>query len=175
MPSVSKNTPFYYITSVTHKRLPIFRTDELKKVMCEALNSARQSAGFLIFAYAIMYDHLHINESETLRYINGVSANKVIKYLKENGHEESLIKLRTEEKKRGYKHSAWEHHSNTFEIKTEDVLMQKVNYIHNNPVNEGLVERPEDYLYSSARIWKGCPLENEPLLIDIHQIKWRQR
>lgn len=181
MPSVSKNTPFYYITSVTHKRLPIFRTDALKKAMCEALDAARQSAEFLIFAYAIMYDHLHIitdsklNQSETLRYVNGVSANKVIRYLKENGHNESLKKLRTEEKDRGWKHSVWEHHSNTFEIKTEDVLMQKVNYIHNNPVNEGLVERPEEYLYSSARIWKGCPLEDEPLLMDIHQIKWRKR
>ncbi len=181
MISVSKSTPFYYITSVTHKRLPIFRTDALKNVMCEALNTARESAGFLLFAYAIMYDHLHIitdsklDQSETLRYINGVSANKIIKYLKENGHEKSLIKLRTEEKKRGYKHSVWEHHSNTFEIKTEDVLMQKVNYIHNNPVKEGFVERPEDYLNSSARIWKGCPFEDEPLKMDVHQIKWRQR
>ena len=181
MLSVSKNTPFYYITSVTHKRLPILRTDALKDVMCEALDAARESAGFLIFAYAIMLDHLHIitdsklNESETLRYINGVSANRVIKYLKENGHEESLKKLRTEEKGRGYKHSVWGHHSNTFEIKTEAVLMQKVNYIHYNPVEEGLVERPEDYLYSSARIWKGCPMENEPLAMDIRQIKWRER
>lgn len=40
MISVSKNTPFYFITSVTHDRLPIFRTDALKQVMCEALAAA---------------------------------------------------------------------------------------------------------------------------------------
>jgi putative transposase len=177
---VSKDTPFLYSTSVTHKRLPVFRKDALKYVLCDALNKARESSGILIFAYAIMLDHLHIitdrqmKQSEILRYINGVSANKVIRHLKDNGFESSLVKLRTEEKKDGYKHSLWEHHSNTFEIKTETVLMQKVNYIHRNPVEEGLCELPEDYLFSSARFWKGCPLENEPLEMDIKKIRWRK-
>ncbi len=52
--------------------------------------------------------------------------------------------------------------------------MQKVNYIHQNPVTDGLAEKAEDYLYSSARIWKGCPLENEPLEMDVHEIRWRR-
>jgi hypothetical protein len=53
--------------------------------------------------------------------------------------------------------------------------MQKVNYIHNNPVVEGLVDRQIDYLYSSARFWHGCPTEDEPLEMNIDQIKWRKR
>ncbi len=180
MISISKNNPFYYITSVTHKRLPVFQTDKMKDVMCKALDEARTSAGLLIFGYAVMPDHFHIvtdsklDQSNVLRYLNGISARRVLGYLKENGFESSLVKLRTEEKDRKYKHSLWEHHSNTFEIKTESVLMQKVNYIHRNPVEEGLVERPEDYLHSSARFWKGCPLENEPLRVDVDQIKWRR-
>jgi REP element-mobilizing transposase RayT len=136
MPPVSKNNPFYFITSVTHNRLPAFRTDKLKKILCDAFNESRNSAGFSIFAYIVMADHFHIitdsklNKSETLRYLNGISARRVIGYLKENSLEESLVKLRNETKDRGYKHSLWEYHSNSFEIKTEDVLMQKVNYIH---------------------------------------------
>lgn len=55
------------------------------------------------------------------------------------------------------------------------MFMQKVNYIHNNPVKEGLVDRPEDYQYSSARIWKGDPLEKEPLYMDIKEIQWRRK
>lgn len=149
--------------------------------MCNALDEARKSGGFKIFAYAIMLEHMHIttdsarSQSDTLRYLNGITARRVIGYLKENGFESSLAKLRTETKRREYKHSLWEHHSNTFETNTEAVLMQKVNYIHQNPVTEGLVEKAEDYLYSSARIWKGCPLENEPLTMDVHEIKWRKR
>ncbi|MEQ1606172.1 MAG: transposase [Pyrinomonadaceae bacterium] len=180
MQTISKDNPFYFITSVTHHRLPVFRTDEFKKIMAAALDEARKSAEFLIFAYAIMAEHFHIitesklSQSDTLRYLNGISARRVIGHLKENGYEKSLAKLRTETKKREYKHTLWEHHSNTFEIKSEAVLMQKVNYIHQNPVEEGLVEMVEDYLYSSARIWKGCPRENEPLEMDIRQIKWRR-
>jgi hypothetical protein len=52
--------------------------------------------------------------------------------------------------------------------------MQKVSYIHLNPVRAELVENMDDYLYSSARIWKRKPLENEPLEMDLKQIKWRE-
>jgi REP element-mobilizing transposase RayT len=150
---INKNSPCYFITSVTHKRLPVFRTDGLKQVFCNALDEARNSAGFKIHAYVIMADHFHIitdsnlNQSETFRYLNGISARRVIGYLKEKSFETSLRKLRMETKERNYKHSLWEHHSNTFEIKTDAVLMQKVNYIHNNPVEEGLCDRPEDYRF----------------------------
>jgi REP element-mobilizing transposase RayT len=181
VPPISKNNPLYFITSVTHNRLPVFRTGKLKELICQAFSESRNSAGFLIFSYVVMSDHFHIitdsklNQSETLRYLNGISARRVIGYLKENGFETSLLKLRTETKDRGYKHSLWEHHSNTFEIKTEEVLMQKVNYIHQNPVEEGLCERPKEYRWSSYRFWKRSMLENEPLRVDIEKIEWRQR
>jgi len=37
------------------------------------------------------------------------------------------------------------------ELFTIEVIGQKLNYIHQNPVEEGIVHKPEDYLYSSAR------------------------
>jgi len=53
--------------------------------------------------------------------------------------------------------------------------MQRVNYTHLNPVRLGLAERAEDYRWSSARQWRGCPLEDEPLIVDIKEIDWRRR
>jgi len=99
----------------------------------------------------------------------------VIQYLKEKGHESSLGKLRHEEKGRGYKHSLWDHHPNAKLLSTEEVFLQKVHYLHQNPVRAGLVDRAEDYRFSSARCWSRKPIENEPLLIDIDQILWRSR
>ena len=52
--------------------------------------------------------------------------------------------------------------------------MQKVNYVHQNPVRAGLVNAAEDYRWSSARIWQRRPLEDEPLLLDLDQIQWRR-
>ena len=51
--------------------------------------------------------------------------------------------------------------------------MQRVHYTHQNPVRAGLVERAEDYRFSSVRIWNGMPLEDEPLTVDLDKLRWR--
>ena len=176
---ISRDNPAYFLTSVTHNRLPIFQTDSIKAVVANAFNEARSSAGLLIFAYAIMPDHSHVvtdnarEMSDVLRFLNGISARRVIDYLKKGGHESSLAKLRIQERKDRYKHSVYEHHPNAMRITGEDAFMQKVNYIHLNPVRAGLVSHPDDYLFSSARQWHRRALENEPLLVDLDKIKWR--
>jgi REP element-mobilizing transposase RayT len=177
---ISKDTPAYYLTSVAKDRLPVFRSDEIKEITCKAIAEARKSAGFLLFAYVVMIDHLHtivgseLKPSKVQQYINGIVAHRVIQYLKENGHERSLEKLRHEDRGRNYRHSLWDHHPNAKLLTHEEVLIQKVNYVHKNPVRAGLVERPEDHRWSSARIWVRRPLEDEPLQVDIDQILWRR-
>ena len=132
------------------------------------------------YAHVIMPDHLHaitdsaIKPSKVLQYINGIISRRVIDHLKEHGHNASLLKLRRESGARGHMYSLWEHHNNTLPIFSEDMFMQKVNYIHQNPERAGLVERAEDYRWSSVRIWKRRPLEDEPLMVDIDQINWRR-
>ena len=180
MTRISFDTPCYFFTSVAHHRLPIFQTDKLKEIMCSALNDARRSSGMLYFAYVIMQEHFHIvtdgkrSPSDSLRFLNGVSARKIIDYLKENEFDASLAKLKQAKKKDGWQYSVWEHHSDKFLLTSDSKFMEKVNYIHNNPVEEGLVERPEDYVYSSARIWLKKPLDVEPLEMDIGDIDWRR-
>ena len=61
-----------------------------------------------------------------------------------------------------------------FSVFSEAVFMQKVNYIHQNPVRAGLVARAIDYRWSSARIWQRCPSEDEPVQVDIDRIQWRR-
>lgn len=180
MIKISRDTPCYYLTSVAKDRLPVFKMTKIKQIVCDALDEARNSANLLLFAYVIMPDHLHLisdsakDISEVLRYTNGITAKRVIDYLKENNYESSLMKLRQETKSRNYKHSLFEHHPNAFSINNEGTFMQKVNYIHQNPVRAGLVERAEDYNFSSARIWHKRAFEVEPLKVDIDKIKWRE-
>jgi putative transposase len=175
---ISKDSPAYYISSVARDRLPVFRKDRLKEVICDALNEARQSASLLIFAYVVMPDHIHAllgsdkKPSEVLRYVNGISARRVINFLKESGYESSLEKLRRDSRERDYKYSLWDHHPNIKSISAEATFMEKVHYIHMNPVRAGLVERPEDYRFSSIRWWQRKPSEDEPLLMDLAQILW---
>src|SRR5215213_183534 len=119
---ISRDTPTYYLTSVTHNRLAIFQKDKIKEVVCKALDEARKSAGLLIFAYVIMADHIHLitdnarSISDTLRFTNGIIAKRVLDYLKQNNYESSLEKLRIQVRHREHKHSVFQHHSNVFEI-----------------------------------------------------------
>ncbi|WP_396632669.1 transposase [Maribacter sp. R86514] len=49
------------------------------------------------------------------------------------------------------KYQFWQHHNNPIELWSNNVIKQKIDYIHNNPVVAGLVVSPEDWKYSSAR------------------------
>jgi len=157
---ISRDSQALYITLVAKDRLSVFRSDALKKVSCEALNEARNSGGFLIFAYVIMPDHLHLitsqpkSSAEVLRYVKGITGRRVINYLKDGNYQSSLAKLQHPEWKRKHTYSLWQQEKNVFSIFSEAAFMQKVNYIHLNPVRAGLVERAIDYRWSSARIWQ---------------------
>ena len=177
---ISRDSPCYFLTSVAKDRLPVFQTDEIKEIGCKALDEARKSGKFALYAYVIMPDHLHAitdsarSSEDTLRFINGIMSHRVIAHLKERGYESSLQKLRQETKLRHYCHSLWDHHPNVRLLLTEKMLMERVHYLHENPVRAGLVERAEDYRYSSVRCWNGKPLEDEPLLMDLDRINWRR-
>jgi putative transposase len=178
---ISPDSPAYYLTSVTKDRLPVFRLDALKSVACAALNEARTLGKFLILAYVIMPDHLHvISDGEkkaavVLSFINGLISSRIIDFLKSEGHNSSLEKLKHAEDRRGHQYSLWDHHPNVRLLTSESMFMQRVHYTHQNPVRLGLVERAEDYRFSSVRIWNRNPLQDEPLMIDLKEIKWRRR
>ncbi len=112
---ISKDSPCYFLTSVAKDRLPVFRKDEMKGIVCKALDEARKSGKFALYAYVIMPDHLHLitdsarSSEDALRFTNGIISRRLIAHLKEQGYESSLLKLRQETKRRHYQHSLWDH------------------------------------------------------------------
>jgi putative transposase len=176
---ISRDSPCFYLTSVAKDRLPVFRKDEIKTITCAALNEARGSGGFALYAYVLMPDHLHVitdsarSSSDTLRFINGIIGRRVIDYLKQHGYQSSLKKLQQEVKAQRYQYSLWDHHPNVRLLMTESMLMERVHYTHQNPVRAGLVSRAEEYRWSSVRCWTGKMVDDEPLLMDLDRIKWR--
>jgi hypothetical protein len=71
--------------------------------------------------------------------------------------------------------SLWDHHPDARLLLTEEMLMQRVHYTHQNPGRAKLVERAEDYRWSSVRCWSGKLLPDEPILMDLDRIKWRRK
>ncbi len=98
---ISRDSQALYFTVVAKNRLPVFQSDAIKLVSCHALDEARKSGNFLIFAYVIMPDHLHLltdcptTSADVLRRVKGLIGRRVIDYLKEHDYQSSLAKLRT--------------------------------------------------------------------------------
>ena len=178
--TISIDTPCLFITAVAKDRLAVFRTDAMKMITCAAIDEARNSSGFLLFAYVVMPDHIHVltdsqhKPSKVLQFIKGIVGHRAIDYLKAHNYESSLRKLHHEDWKRNHRYSLWQHDSDVFSVTSESTFMQKVNYIHLNPVRAGLVEQAIDYRWSSARFWNRCPNEDEPLRVDFDKIIWRR-
>ncbi len=177
---ISQDSPVLYITIVTKDRLPVFRTDEMKEVLCRAIDEARKSGGFLLFAYVVMIDHLHLltsrpsTTSDVLRVLKGLTARRVIDYLKVNNHFTSLAKLAHQKRERNYMHSLWQTEKNVLPIFSEGMFMEKVELYTFESCAGWVVGTSVDYRWSSARIWQGCSLENEPLSVDKDLIYWRR-
>lgn len=169
------------MTSVAKDRLPIFRSDTLGRLACNAIDEARKSAGFFIFAYVLMLDHLHLvtdsrRSSEDIhRFVNGIISRRIIDHLKEAGHTESLNKLSIKEHTDGWKYSLWQHHPNTRLLWNERMLWQRIQYTHLNPVRAGFVDHPDQWRWSSARIFHQRRSEDESLSVDLDKIMWSEQ
>ena len=117
-----------------------------------------------------MPDHYHmltynaLMASEVLRFSNGISARRVIDYLKAKQLTSSLAQLRHVERARGYRHSLWQHHPDVRLIHTEQALRSRLQYI----------QQADQYFWSSVRYWKGRPCENEPIFVACDQVHWRR-
>ena len=177
---LSRDSQALYITIVTKDRLPVFQGDAIKRITCRAIDEARKSGSFLLFAYVIMPDHIYLltdcprSSADVLRYVKGLTARRIIDHLKERGFNSSLAKLRHSQWKRKHTYSLWQQQKNVFSVFSEAIFMQKVNYIHLNPVRAELADQMTDYRWSSARIWQRRELDNEPLKVDFDRIVWRR-
>lgn len=177
---VTRDTPAYYLTSVTKNRLPVFRTKAIADLACSAINEARTSGKFLIFAYVIMLDHLHLvtdssrKSAEIHRYVNGIVSRRVIDYLKVGDYQQSLEKLRVERRETDWQYSLWDHHPDNRLLWSEQMLWQRIQYTHLNPVRAGLVDHPNDWRWSSARIFHGRAADDEPLAVDFNKVVWNR-
>ena len=128
-----------------------------------------------------MPDHFHAligsnrKPSEVTKFVNGITGRRLIDFLKAPKYETSLRKLRRTSGPRDYQYSLWDHHPNLKLIGTENGLIEKANYIHQNPVRAGLVDTPQDYRWSSIRYWMGKPADDEPLKMDLDQLAWHKK
>jgi hypothetical protein len=84
----------------------------------------------------------------------------------------NVFEFAAKQHKRNEKYQVWTHENHPELIYSDNFIFQKINYIHDNQVRVGIVENPEDYLYSSARGFAGkqCLLDIVPVYIPTEKI-----
>ncbi len=152
------------LTFSCYHRLPLLSKDRSRQWFVEALDLARRQLGFELWAYVIMPEHAHVlvfplrpdcRVSRFLKTVKMSVSRKAMRYLKANAPE-WLDRLKVTWPDGRVEHRFWQqgggYDRNISKVRT---AWDSVAYIHNNPVRRGLVARPEDWEWSSARWYAG--------------------
>ena len=172
---------FHYITSVTFNRAPVFRGEKACEIFVEQLGEVREKFPYKLIGYVVMPDHFHLivnlkddDVSKYLLRLRGLSARKIIAWLKDGNYVSSLEKLKLRfPQKRQHRYAVWQKKPMVIELYSHKFLRQKLNYIHLNPVRAGLCKHPAEWKWSSSRAYLPHKSGEVPIEID-WQAFWKE-
>ena len=163
----------HFLTFSCWKRWPLLSKDRSRQWLVDAIDQVRREQELAIWAYVIMPEHVHLlvmplrpdyEMRRILAAIKAPVARQAKAYLIEAKATDWLQRLTAHHGERevfrfwqpggGYDQNLW----------NERPILEVIDYIHANPVRRGLVERPTDWMWSSARDHAG--LGQGPLMID---------
>jgi putative transposase len=170
------------MTLTTVEWIDIFTRDRYKQILCDSLNYCIDNKGLEIFCYVIMTNHMHLiaraknsNLSDVIRdfkkYTSGILINE-IRIGRESRKEWMMKILESGGEKQTKKslHQLWQYNNHAEEVISPKFTLSKIRYIHNNPVEEGIVQYPEQYYYSSARDYAGLKGPVKVSVINLHNL-----
>lgn len=153
----------HFITLTVVGWLDVFTRRKYKDFIVRNLNYCRGNKGLLVYGYVLMTNHLHlivatnkISLPDILRDYKTYTSKELIKMIKKNPQESRKEWMIDFFKKCGSKNDLnknyqfWQNGNYPTVLYSNKVIQQKIDYIHNNPVRAGFVDKPEDYCYSSA-------------------------
>jgi putative transposase len=149
-----------FFTATVNNWQKLLAQDKYKQLLLDSLKWMRNEKRVEIHGFVIMPNHFHLlwsanenftsseNETTLLRY----TAHMIQKDLIQS-HPNVLPNFASTQNDRKYQF--WERRSRTIEVKSREIALQKLIYIHNNPLQDKwrLVELPEQYYFSSARFY----------------------
>jgi REP element-mobilizing transposase RayT len=132
------------------------------QIVLDSLDYLQKSGRIQVYAYVIMENHLHLiasakDLSKELGDFKSYTARKIIDCLQEKHSERLLreLKLHKVPHKIDRTYQVWQEGSHPEIIQSVEMLRQKIEYIHLNPVRRGYVDDPVDWRYTSARNYAG--------------------
>ena len=142
----------------------MFSVEKRIDIVLNSLKFCIDNKQLKLFAWCIMTNHVHLiaqsskgNLSGTLRDFKKFTSSTIIEAIEQNKEESRrnwmlwIFKKAGENNSRNKDVQFWQQDNHPIQITTPSFTLEKLSYIRNNPVKAGIVEKPEDYLLSSAR------------------------
>jgi REP element-mobilizing transposase RayT len=133
----------------------IFTRKVYRDIVIDSLRYCQENKGLEIYTFVIMSNHIHLLIRSDIGKLSDTIDSE-----SESRREWmlNLFEFAAKQHKRNEKYQIWTHENHAELIYSDKFIFQKIDYIHENPVRAGIVEKAEDYLYSSAgsfagRIW----------------------
>jgi REP element-mobilizing transposase RayT len=155
----------YFVTFAVVEWVDVFTRKEYRDILIENLKYCQTNKGLEIFAWCIMSNHVHLiiraKEGLVLQDIlidfKKFTSKRIFEAIASNPGEsrkEWMVEIFREHGRKNSNNTTiqfWRQDNRPIEVFSQDVIAQKLKYLHNNPVEAGIVGKEEDYLYSSAR------------------------
>ncbi len=156
----------HFVTFTCYHRKPLLDDPHARDIFVQILETVRRWYGFWLIGYVVMPEHVHLllsePERENLALVLQMQKQMVSRNLRSASqggpsHEgsESLEGGPSYREAKGgdnaQRHPFWQARYYDFNVWSEPKRIEKLRYIHRNPVKRGLVDRPEDWPWSSFR------------------------
>ncbi|WP_187264063.1 REP-associated tyrosine transposase [Pontibacter beigongshangensis] len=165
---IRDQSQLHFLSFATVNWIDVFTRSAYKDVVAGSLNYCIRHKGLEVYAWCIMSNHVHLiissqgdNQSNIIRDMKKHTAKTIIKEIAENPQEsrrEWMLWIFERAGKRNSNNTTyqfWQQHNQPIELNSNFLIDQKLDYIHNNPVEAGFVREPHDYPYSSAIDYAG--------------------
>jgi len=161
---IHDETQVHFLTCTVVDWLPIFSAPPIVQILLYSLTFLQKEGRLTLYAYVVMVNHVHLVAGsphliKELAAFKSFTARSIIDYLEDKHAHRVLeqLKLHKLEHKKDRTYQLWQEGSHPQWIQNREMMKQKIQYIHENPVKRGYVDDPTHWRYSSARNYAEQP------------------
>jgi putative transposase len=161
---IGDNAYPHFLTCTVVEWLPVFTRQESVQIRLDSWTFLQREKRMTLFAFVVLENHVHFiassnNLAKEVGDFKSYTARRLIDLL-QSAHASTLLdqfRFRKARHKQDREFQFWQEGSHPQQIASDEMMWQKIEYIHNNPVKRGFVDDPVHWRYSSARNYAGLP------------------
>lgn len=156
----------YFVTISVVQWADVFTRRDYFEIICDSLAYCQREKNMILYAWCIMTNHIHLicsspSMGNTIRDLKKFTSKELYRAIQQNPQESRkgwllwLINSAGELSSKHEEYKFWQPGYHPVLLYNNQIMEQKLNYLHQNPVKAGFVEEPEQWYYSSARDYAG--------------------